>query len=132
MKILILEDNDERIKAFRDACGMLSAEMVLWNDARRMIEEMHQHLGDATAISLDHDLADIGGEAVGSGMDVVRELVSHKPSCPIFLHTSNTSASWSMRNELQRAGWIVQRIPPITMGTTWINEDWLSAVRILA
>jgi type II secretory pathway component PulJ len=131
MKILILEDNDERIEAFRDACGMLSADLILWNDARRMVEEMQQHLGTATAISLDHDLADIEGEAVGSGMDVVQELVSHKPSCPIFLHTSNTSASWSMRNELQRAGWSVQRISPVTMGTAWIKEDWLPAVRTI-
>ena len=92
-------------------------------------EAIGQQLADATLISLDHDLTDDAGEDAGCGMDVARELARQKPTCPILLHTSNTDASWSMLNELKGSGWDVRRVPPVMMGTTWIEEDWLPVVR---
>ena len=131
MKILILEDNEERIAAFQVACAVLSTETKIWRNAHRMVKEVGQHLASADVISLDHDLNDDGGEDAGCGMDIARALVRFKPTCPIVLHTSNTSAGWSMHNELTAAGWEVSRVPPITMGTTWITKEWLPTVEII-
>ncbi|MDD4871904.1 MAG: response regulator [Kiritimatiellae bacterium] len=129
MKILILEDNEERIAAFRVACAALSAEAIVWRNAHRMVEDIGQQLAAADVISLDHDLNDDVGEDAGCGMDVARELARHKPTCPILMHTSNTTASWSMLSELRLGGWEVSRVPPVTMGTAWIKDDWVPAVR---
>jgi hypothetical protein len=128
MKILILEDNEERIAAFEDACGALSAKARVWRNAHRMIAEVGEALATADLLSLDHDLNDDSGEDAGCGMDVARYLAHRKPTCPILLHTSNTSASWSMLNELKEHGWDVRRVPPVTMGAAWIREDWMPVV----
>ena len=122
MKILILEDNDERNAVFRAACATLSAEVRMWRNAHRMVEDLGTEIGTAGVISLDHDLNDDEGRDAGCGMDVARELAKRPPTCPVLLHTSNTEASWSMVNELRAAGWDVRRVPPVSMGTGWIEE----------
>ena len=129
MNILILEDNEDRIASFRAAGGALSAEGTVWPNAYRMAAELCDLLAAASLISLDHDLNEPAGTDVGCGMDVVRELTRHKPTCPVLLHTSNVAASWSMLSELQDHGWQVQRVPPVTMGTAWIEKDWLPIVK---
>lgn len=129
MKILILEDNNERNTVFRTACASLSADVRIWRNAHHMVEDIGKEIGTADVISLDHDLNDDEGQDAGSGMDVVRELARRTPTCPILLHTSNTDASWSMVNELRAAGWNVRRVPPVSMGTGWIEETWMRIVR---
>jgi len=132
MTILMLEDEDERIHAFRDAVGEITSpvELVIWRDAPSMVAELPTHLPSADLISLDHDLNPVDACAPdpGTGMDVVKLLAPQAPVCPVILHTSNTNASWSMFNELEHHGWTVHRAPPIGMGTGWIAEMWLSQV----
>lgn len=131
MKILILEDNEERIAVFQAACAALSAEVRVWRNAHRMVAEVEQELATADMLSLDHDLNEDAGEDAGCGMDVVRDLAKRNPSCPVILHTSNTAASWSMLNELKEHGWEVRRVAPVTMSANWIEEDWLPIVRMI-
>jgi hypothetical protein len=55
-RILILEDDGERVAAFRQAALALGADLRVWCDARRMMRELAEHVSHAALISLDHDL----------------------------------------------------------------------------
>jgi len=135
MKVLILEDDAERAIAFRRESANINpkAEVVLWQSAHKMCEDLPSHLPAAILISLDHDLRIIDGhsEDPGSGMDVAKALSSLSPICPVIVHTSNTNASWSMVNELTHSGWRVERAGPVSMGTEWVRTVWAPMVRQL-
>jgi hypothetical protein len=75
MKILILEDNEERITAFQAAGASLSAAVRVWRNAHRMIAEVGEELARADILSLDHDLNNDSGQDTGSGMDMARYLM---------------------------------------------------------
>ena len=133
--ILILEDNDERIAAFRKTVAALGDgfELKVWRDAPSMIAECEQFFPTTALISLDHDLNPRPGATVdpGTGVDVARFLGDFMPVCPVLIHSSNTDRVYSMHNELRFAGWMVDRVGPI--GTDWIETSWLrSARRLLA
>jgi CheY-like chemotaxis protein len=128
MKILVLEDDADHILAFQEAARSLSADVIVWRNGHKMANEVAQHLADAALISLDHDLRDNDGEDVGSGMDVVRRLLKHKPTCPVVLHTANISARSLMMNTLLLAGWEVHRVSRDSMGFNWVYYDWLPKV----
>ncbi len=51
-KILLLEDMEDRVVAFRAAITKLAdVEMVLWRDAGTMIRDLPEHLPTASVIS---------------------------------------------------------------------------------
>jgi ADP-ribosylglycohydrolase len=132
--ILILEDNDERVVAFRKAIAGLGddCELKVWHDAPTMIAECEAFFPRADLITLDHDLNPRLGSAVmdpGTGLDVARFLGDFIPVCPVLLHSSNTERVYSMLNELRFAGWMVDRIGPV--GTDWIETSWLRRAREL-
>jgi ADP-ribosylglycohydrolase len=131
--ILILEDNEERIAAFRTAVKELGDgyQLKLWRDAPSMMVECEAHFPSACLISLDHDLNPAPGatEDPGTGLDVARFLGDSVPVCPVVLHTSNTDRGWSMHNELRFGGWIVDRVGPL--GDLWISQSWLPLARRL-
>jgi hypothetical protein len=54
--ILILEDNDDRIAAFKKAVEVLGDgfDLKVWRDAPSMIAECETFFPTATLISLDH------------------------------------------------------------------------------
>src|SRR5258706_13874396 len=110
--ILILEDNDERIAAFRKTVAALGDgfELRLWRDAPSMIAECEQFFP-------------------GTGVDVARFLGDFMPVCPVLIHSSNTDRVYSMHNELRFAGWMVDRVGPL--GTDWIETSWLRRTREL-
>jgi hypothetical protein len=131
--ILILEDNNERIRAFESAIASLSSEFVLrtWRDAPTMIAECGDCLEDACLISLDHDLVAIESSRAdpGSGLEVAEFLSARRPSCPVILHTSNHERRWSMHNAFRLAGWDVEIVAPI--GDDWIRSSWLPRAKTL-
>ena len=57
-KLLLLEDNADRIKDFRSAAEELGPDwqLILWQDAPSMLANCEQHFEDVRLISLDHDL----------------------------------------------------------------------------
>jgi len=130
---MVLEDNDDRIRAFESAVASLGSDfrLRLWRDAPTMIAECGSTLGDACLISLDHDLAPLPGSSTdpGTGLEVAEFLSRQEPSCPVILHTSNHERRWSMHNELRFAGWSVVIVPPI--GDDWIRGSWLPRARAL-
>ncbi len=131
--ILILEDNDERIAAFRKAVAAVGPDLELkvWRDAHSMCGECETFFPSAVLISLDRDLNPAPGETAdpGTGVDVARFLGDFLPMCPVLIHSSNTDRAWSMHNEFRFAGWMVDRIGPL--GAEWIETSWLRRVREL-
>jgi ADP-ribosylglycohydrolase len=131
--ILILEDNDDRIKAFQKTVATLKDgfELKVWHDAPSIIAECEAFFPTAALISLDHDLNPLPGAVVdpGTGVDVARFLGDFLPVCPVLIHSSNTDRVYSMHNELRFAGWTVDRVGPL--GTDWIETSWLHTARQL-
>lgn len=131
VRILILEDNADRISAFREAVAKLGddIELRIWHDAPTMIAEAEDWLERAALISLDHDLNPMPGATgdPGDGLDVAKYLASLPPACPVILHTSNVDRLWSMHNEFRFGGWQTERVGPI--GDDWIPKFWLSKAR---
>ena len=65
--ILILEENDDRIAAFRKTVAQLGDfELKLWRDAPSMIAECETFFPTAALISLDHDLNPVPGATADS------------------------------------------------------------------
>lgn len=130
---MILEDNDERIQAFRRAIDSLGSNFRLqvWRDAPTMITECHNFLADTCLISLDHDLVPLSDESPdpGTGLEVAEFLSQSQPVCPVILHTSNHERRWSMHNEFRFARWNVEIVPPI--GDDWIENSWLPKAKAL-
>jgi hypothetical protein len=128
--ILMLEDNSERIKRFRNTVGAIEPDLhlLVWSDAHAMIREARSYLPAAKVISLDHDLEP--SEAIrepGDGLQAVKFLVSQPIRCPVIVHTSNFERSLMMADEFEQAGWPFLRVAPI--GDDWIEADWSRAVK---
>ena len=130
---MILEDNDDRIRAFESAVSSLGVDFTLrlWRDAPTMIAECGDCIGEACLISLDHDLVPLPGTSAdpGTGLEVAEFLSRRQPSCPVILHTSNHERRWSMHNEFRFAGWRVEIVAPI--GYDWIRGSWSSKAKDL-
>src|SRR5258707_11088677 len=128
--VLILEDNNDRIAAFRRVVVVLGSdfELKIWRDAYSMCTECEASFPSAALISLDHDLNPQPGETAdpGTGVDVARFLGDFLPVCPVLIHSSNIDRVWSMHNELRFAGWMVDQVGPL--GTDWIETSWLRRV----
>lgn len=132
--ILILEDNEERIAAFRTAVSAFGREfeVVIWRDAPSMIAECERYFRTAALICLDHDLNPAPGaiDDPGTGLEVAQFLADFLPVCPVLIHSSNTERVYSMHNELRFSKWHAERVGPI--GQDWIPTTWLrSATRLL-
>jgi ADP-ribosylglycohydrolase len=132
-KLLLLEDNADRINDFRSAVEELGPDwqLVLWQDAPSMLSSCEQHFEDVRLISLDHDLNPQPGASCdpGTGRHVAQLLAGHLPLCPVIIHSTNADAAWSMHNDLRFAGWHVERVGPI--GNDWVRKLWLPKVREL-
>jgi len=130
---MILQDNDERIRAFESAVASLGSDfrLRLWRDAPTMIAECLPVLPECCLISLDHDLNPMRGvtQDPGTGLEVAALLARQQPVCPVILHTSNAERRWSMHNEFRFGHWSVEIVPPI--GDDWIPGSWLSRARAL-
>ena len=132
--IVILEDNEERIDRFVGALrsiGVSSDRSRVWRNARAMIRAIDDWLPRAAVISLDHDLEPPPNstEDWGDGLEIASHLACMAPAAPLIIHSSNAERSVSMRELLERAGWVVRRVPPI--GTDRIEINWLTTVKEL-
>jgi hypothetical protein len=130
--ILILEDDDNRVRDFQSAVASLGQDVGVrcWRDAPTMIAEAPGCFAGACLISLDHDLQALGGEAdPGTGLDVAEFLSLHAPMCPVILHTSNFDGRLAMHNKLRAAGLTVATVLP--RETDWIQTSWLPIAKRL-
>jgi hypothetical protein len=133
MKVLMLEDSDDRIAAFRDALSRLQpCELIAWRRADEMIRDMSANLEGANLISLDHDLvSDEGDTDPGDGLRVAEALAKFRPCCPVVLHSTNVERVHSMHRALTDGRWITHRVAPVGMGEDWIADQWLPKIQEL-
>lgn len=132
-RILLLEDNAERLAGFTRAAACLGSQYTLhaWRDANRMMAECHSVLPGAALISLDHDLNKENEDSPdpGDGVSVAAFFARLPVLCPVILHTSNTEKVWSMHNEFRFGGWDAEQVMPF--GPDWIETNWKPAARRL-
>lgn len=102
MKIMIVEDDESRIKHFHRNCiGHLT---YTFRDAFRAIRHLEQNTPDV--IFLDHDL---GGAAFQEsdrndcGGAVARWIAANKPNIPVVVHSLNPSGADYMVRTIPRA-----------------------------
>src|SRR5439155_8920756 len=107
-KIAILEDNEERKAAMLHCLEdkFYQFEKRFFDGPAEMLEFLKLYLPETIAISLDHDLELIpspGGKMFdpGSGREVADFLAQQLPTCPVIIHTSNSSAAAGMEMVLQ-------------------------------
>ena len=131
--ILILEDNEDRIRNFQSAVKSLGGNISerIWFDAPNMIADLSSVLNQACLISLDHDLNPQPNVTAdpGTGLEVAEFLAKQKPICPVLIHSTNYEKAWSMHNELRFSNWQVDRVGPI--GDDWVQCLWLPKVKSL-
>lgn len=135
MKILILEDNQDRQAAMQRCLQdrFHQYETVFFNDAHEMAGYLESNLGDALIISLDHDLElmDQRNGAVadpGTGRTVADYLATKTPVCPIVIATTNSSAGDGMEFLLRDANWEIHRVYPWG-DLEWIPSHWFRTLR---
>jgi ADP-ribosylglycohydrolase len=131
--LLLLEDNAERLTAFKEAVRELGPDWQIraWRDAPSMLAECEDYFSETHLISLDHDLNPQPGATCdpGTGLHIAKMLGSHFPFCPVIIHSTNADCAWSMHNELRFGGWTVERYGPI--GDDWFRKIWLPKAREL-
>lgn len=130
--ILILEDDERRVRQFMAAARSLSPprQVVVWRSAPSMHAGLVDWLEEASLISLDHDLVPTAdGVDPGSGYDIVKALAELAPWCPLIVHTSNVERGNWMVGELSRTAWHYERVYPY--GDDWIARSWLPVARRL-
>jgi CheY-like chemotaxis protein len=136
MKIVVLEDNEERRNAMRTALAdrFPFYESHFFTDPRRTIAYLENNLEDTILISLDHDLELIPDETNGNcrdpgcGREVADYLSQKQPACPVIIHTTNAFAAAGMECVLHEAGWATYRVSP-SDDTDWISSQWIRTVR---
>jgi hypothetical protein len=133
--LLVLEDNSDRIGVMRAEVDARLPDLgfVHFADVSSFIAWADANLLHVALISLDHDLemiAEPNGTLrdPGDGRQVAAWLASQRPSCPVIIHTTNSTAAESMRLTLEDGGWSARRAVP-GPELTWITRDWLAAVR---
>jgi Cyclic-phosphate processing Receiver domain len=134
-KIAILEDNAER-KAEMLRCledKFYQFEKRFFDTPAAMIGFFKKELPEVVAISLDHDfeLVPAGDGKVhdpGTGREVADFLAQQIPSCPVIIHSSNSSAATAMEMLLQEANWPTYRVCPCG-DLDWIAGAWLRTMR---
>ena len=135
MKIVILEDNEDRVAVMKDCLSdkLSSYEAHFFDESSTMVAFLETCLADVIAVSLDHDLEmkeDEMGRAfdAGTGRAVAEFLAGKVPAFPIVIHTTNSSAGLAMEMLLQESKWKTYRVIPFD-DTTWIGSDWLPTLR---
>ena len=139
MRIIILEDNEDRQRVMQDSLAgcFPGYDLELFATVHPMIERLSQTgLYDVALVSLDHDLelqeTDSTGRLVdpGTGVDLAAWLASQPAVAPVIVHTTNGSGGDRMVELLANGGWQHSRVVPYG-GESWITESWLPLVRNL-
>src|SRR5258706_8997163 len=116
MVIDILDDDPRRMCEFKRVLGekLPDAEIVSFDHAPGMIDWLGDGLARAVLVSLDHDLgAARDGFEPGTGREVADAIASQPASCPVIVHSSNSTAAQGMVFALEGAGWTATRAYPM-------------------
>lgn len=117
MRILVLEDNPERIKRFRDELRFTKAYVAV--NARHAIGLLGDFRFDV--VFLDHDLGgeeNVESDSKNTGAEVCRWVSMHPGNCAdtrFIIHSLNPVGAMEMERLLRDAGLKVVRIPFLTL-----------------
>lgn len=105
MKILILEDNESRIKLFKDKLGHAELELYVAETADKAIDMIDNNKFEV--VFLDHDL---GGKVYvdsgehNTGHTVAKHVAELELSMPVIIHSFNTVGATNMYKYLTEHG----------------------------
>jgi hypothetical protein len=136
MRIIILEDNDDRCQVMKAAlAGKFSSFAIEFFAAAQPLIDHLKATGmyDVAIVSLDHDLEMIptaGGTLSdpGTGTDVAAWLAVQPAIFPVVVHTTNSAGGDRMMELLVRGGWTARRVVPFC-GEDWITDEWYPLIR---
>ena len=135
MIIAILEDNPERRRAMQASAGdrLYTFETRCFQNPKDILDFLDGHLEETIAISLDHDMElTIERDGLlsdpGTGRDVADFLATKAPTCPVIIHSTNSSAALGMERVLRDADWTTIRVAPWG-DLEWIEAEWVKALR---
>lgn len=135
--VAILEDDEGRIGAMRRQLEISVpwVSISVFDNAPDMLLWLQDNLVSVALLSLDHDLGPNRkheGKVFdpGTGRDVVEYLCTRKPTCPVLIHSSNSTAAQGMHFALTDAGWENKRVFPLG-DIEWIIKKWSSEIREL-
>ena len=135
--IAILEDDERRAEVMQHEIRKLLPEVdaVFFDNAPDMVAWLENALVAVRLLCLDHDLGPNrkreGREFdPGTGRDVVEFLVTQRASCPILIHSSNSTGADGMQYALDDAGWTVERVSPFD-DLAWVEAQWSGRVKAL-
>jgi CheY-like chemotaxis protein len=109
-RVLVLDDNHERLEAFAEALQGCQATCVSTSKAAQiaLIEEEPFDL-----VCLDHDLGEFESVSPGDGMEVAQFIARHmRDKIPrwVLVHSCNVPAADRMERELEEGGIRVMRV----------------------
>jgi CheY-like chemotaxis protein len=109
-RVLVLDDNPERLESFAEALKGCQVSRVSTSKAARMalIDEEPFDL-----VCLDHDLGEFGAVSPGDGMEVAQFIardMRDKIPCWVLVHSCNVPAADRMERELEDGGIRVMRV----------------------
>ncbi len=115
--LVLLEDTPGRVRVVEAWLGGRDdVELVHYARARELIAWLEEHLSEAALISLDYHLGGAGPGA-GSGFDVALWLGRQTPTCPVIVHTSDTTAATYVCDALVTGGWT-------TVASPFASDTW--------
>lgn len=103
MKVLILEDDDTRIKRFKRK--LISHDIYFTKNVEEA-KEIYKNLGPFDTIFLDHDLDNrvyVDSNEQNTGYQFAKFLKENNVSCQIIIHSLNAVGVENMKNELPSA-----------------------------
>jgi CheY-like chemotaxis protein len=110
MKILILEDSEDRIKQFKQR--LIGKEVTFTKDTKECISLLNNQEWDY--LFLDHDLDNnFNSPGEGTGYEVAKYIAEHPSCCPrrILIHTLNNIGASAMMLVLGDSGIRATYIP---------------------
>jgi CheY-like chemotaxis protein len=131
IRILLIEDDDSRVRIFREWLPE-DVRLVHAGSAGRAIGILQRDRNTYAGIMLDHDLQ--GQIATDmdfflSGTNVVKTIIANvTPSTPVLVHSMNPSDAPKMVIALTKSGFSVTRIPMRVL-TEEGFKAWLDEVR---
>ncbi len=136
-RILLIEDNEDRIRLFRDWLKGSSFVLVEATSGGQAMGVLKRGSQGVAGVCLDHDLNSrprTQSDEWVSGSDVVNAIVANVPKwIPILVHSMNVTRAPQMVKRLQGAGFSATRIRMVALDQVrflnWLNEvtdnwDW--------
>jgi CheY-like chemotaxis protein len=109
MKILFLDDDNERIEKF----NKYGFDATIVKNAEDAIKELSSNNFDV--VFLDHDLEGVFNDPAGknTGSEVVRHILANPvpPATRFIVHSFNYKEAWNMAKSLHNAGYETRYYP---------------------